>query len=172
MIYLVLSAQFFGPLLYGIMIGGVFAAILSTADSQLLVISSTLVRDIYEKVWRRGKSIEERTRLWLSRLVLLLAGALALLAAAAAEDLVFWLVLFAWGGLGAAFGPALIFSLYWKKTSRAGALAGMIVGPLVVVVWRLFLKEATGLYELIPAFAAACLAIYIVSLLRRGGEEG
>ncbi len=167
MIYLVLSSEFFSPLLYGLIIGGIFAAILSTADSQLLVVASTFVRDLYEKTFKKSTVIDEKTKLKLSRWVVFFSGLLAVLLAWIAQDLVFWLVLFAWGGLGAAFGTALIFSLYWRKTTRAGILAGMITGTIVVIAWKLFLKKPTGLYELIPAFALACLAIWAVSLFSR-----
>ena len=164
MIYLVLSSKFFGPLLYGLIIGGIFAAILSTADSQLLVVASTFVRDLYEKILKKSVVISEKTKLKLSRWVVFFSGLLAVILAWVAQDLVFWLVLFAWGGLGAAFGTALIFSLYWPRTTRAGILAGMVTGTVVTILWKLFLKTPTGLYELIPAFALACLAIWLVSL--------
>jgi len=165
MIYLVLSSKFFSPILYGLIIGGIFAAILSTADSQLLVVASTFVRDLYEKILKKTSIIDEKTKLKLSRWVVFFSGVLAIFLAWIAQDLVFWLVLFAWGGLGAAFGTSLIFALYWKKTTKAGILAGMITGTVVVIIWKLFLKEATGLYELIPAFGLACVAIWIVSLI-------
>lgn len=167
MIYLVLSSKFFGPLLYGLIIGGIFAAILSTADSQLLVVASTFVRDLYEKILKKSVVISEKTKLKLSRWVVFFSGLLAVILAWVAQDLVFWLVLFAWGGLGAAFGTALIFSLYWSRTTRAGIVAGMVTGTVVTIVWKLFLKTSTGLYELIPAFALACLAIWAVSLFTR-----
>lgn len=70
-----------------------------------------------------------------------------------------WLVLFAWGGLGAAIGPALILGLFWRRTSTAGVIAGMVTGTVVVIVWKLLLNEPTGLYELIPGFAAATVAV-------------
>jgi Na+/proline symporter len=79
--------------------------------------------------------------------------------------LIFWLVLFAWGGLGASLGTALIFSLYWKKTTKYGIVAGMLTGTVTTIVWKLYLKSSTGIYELIPAFAFASIAIFAVSLL-------
>jgi solute:Na+ symporter, SSS family len=167
MIYLALSSEYFGPVLYGLLVGGVFAAILSTADSQLLVVASTFARDLYEKVIARKREIDEKRKLYLSRLVLVLAGILALILAYMAQDLVFWLVLFAWGGLGAAFGPALILSLFWKKTTKAGILAGMVTGTIITIVWRLWLKDITGIYELIPGFFGALLMIVVVSLFTR-----
>jgi sodium/proline symporter len=165
MIYLVLSSQFFGPVLFGLLVGGIFAAILSTADSQLLVVASTFSRDVYEAVLRRGEEADEARKLRLSRLVVVLSGALALMLAAAATDLVFWLVLFAWGGLGASFGSVIVLSLYWRGTHRWGVFAGLVTGTVVTVVWRLWLKAPTGVYELIPGFAAAVLATVLASLI-------
>ncbi len=169
MVYLVLSAQFFGPVLYGLMIGGIFAAILSTADSQLLVVSSTFVRDFYEKILRRDRPLPEERKLVLCRWVVLVSGILSVILAYVAKDLVFWLVLFAWGGLGASFGTALILSLYWKRTTVSGVVAGMITGTLVTIVWKLFLKDTTGIYELIPAFFLSLGVILVFGFL--GGRK-
>jgi Na+/proline symporter len=127
------------------------------------VVASTFGRDIYEKILKEHSPINEAAELRLSRCVLVLSGLLALILAYLARDLVFWLVLFAWGGLGASLGPAIMFSLFWKRTSRAGILAGMITGTVVTIVWKLFLKAPTGLYELIPAFFCSVLAIIVVS---------
>jgi sodium/proline symporter len=174
MIYLVLSAEYFGPVLYGLLIGGVFAAILSTADSQLLVVASTVVRDIYEKIIRADVEIAESHKLRMSRIIVVITGIVAMLLAYIASDLVFWLVLFAWGGLGASFGSALIFSLYWTKTSKYGVIAGMVTGTLVTIIWKLFFRDITGIYELIPAFICSTLMVYIVSLAsqaRRAGSD-
>jgi solute:Na+ symporter, SSS family len=165
MIYLVLSSNYFGPVLYGLLVGGVFAAILSTADSQLLVVASTFARDLYEKVLASKRQIDEKEKLRLGRFVVILSGLLALFLAYLAQDLVFWLVLFAWAGLGASFGPALILSLFWKGTTRQGIFAGMITGTLTTLTWWLWLKEPTGIYELIPAFALAMLVTVLVSLV-------
>jgi solute:Na+ symporter, SSS family len=164
MIYLVLSAQFFGPVLYGLLVGGIFAAILSTADSQLLVVASTVVRDLYEKLLRKHRPLDEATRLHLSRWVVLGCGVVAVVLAYLAQDLVFWLVLFAWAGLGAAFGSALILSLYWRRTNVTGVVAGMVTGTVTTIVWKLLLTEATGVYELIPAFFLSLGVIVICGL--------
>jgi SSS family solute:Na+ symporter len=166
MVYLVLSSDYFGPALYGLLVGGIFAAILSTADSQLLVVASTFVRDVYEKIFRKNVEIDESVKLRLSRWIVVLSGALATALAFVAKDLVFWLVLFAWGGLGASFGPAMILSLYWRRTTRAGVMAGMVAGTVVTVVWKLWLKDPTGIYELIPAFICSAAVVIGVSLVR------
>lgn len=170
-IYLVLSSRYFGPVLYGLVIGGVFAAILSTADSQLLVVASTFVRDIYEKILRPRSVLSEKHKLRLSRWVVVMSGLLALVMAYLAKDIIFWLVLFAWAGLGASFGTALIFSLYWKRTTGPGVAAGMLTGTVVVIVWKLFLAAPTGLYELIPAFFLSALAIVVTSRLTAKKRE-
>jgi sodium/proline symporter len=172
MVYLVLSSEYFGPALYGLLVGGIFAAILSTADSQLLVVASTFVRDVYEKILRKHTEIPEAEKLRLSRWIVVMSGTLALVLAFIAKDLVFWLVLFAWGGLGASLGPAVIFSLYWRRTTRAGVLAGMVTGTVVTIVWKLWLKTPTGIYELIPAFLCSVAAVVAASLLTRPvGDE-
>jgi sodium/proline symporter len=163
-IYLVLSSEYFGPALYGLIIGGIFAAILSTADSQLLVVASTLVRDIYEKILKKGMLLKESNKLKLSRSILLFAGILAIFIAYIAKDNIFWLVLFAFGGMGASLGPTLILSLFWKKANKYGIFAGMITGTLVIIIWKLFFKATTGIYELIPAFVTALVAIVIISV--------
>ncbi len=167
MIYLVLSARFFGPVLYGLLIGGIFAAILSTADSQLLVVSSTFIRDLYEKILKKDRPITEQMKLRLSRWVVLVSGLAAAVLAFVAKDLIFWLVLFAWGGLGASFGTALILSLYWKRTNIAGVVAGMITGTLVTIIWKLFFVDTTGIYELIPAFFLSLGVILVFGYLGR-----
>jgi SSS family transporter len=171
MVYLALSSDLFGPILFGLLVGGVFAAILSTADSQLLVVASTFARDVYEKILRRGSESDEATKVRLGRVVVVVAGLAATLLAWLAQDLVFWLVLFAWAGLGAALGPALILSLFWTRTTRNGVAAGMVAGTVVAIAWRLWLRAPTGLYELVPAFALATAAIVVVSLAEAGGVE-
>lgn len=171
MIYLMLSSKYFGAIFYGLLIGGVFAAILSTADSQLLVVASTFVRDLYEEVLHKDLIISEEKKLKLSRIILILSGLLSMILAYLAQDLVFWLVLFAWGGLGASFGPALILSLYWNGTTKQGIVWGMIVGTLATIIWKLWLKESTGLYELIPAFFLASFTIIAVSAFKKRNDH-
>lgn len=167
MIYLVLASEYFGPILYGLLVGGIFAAILSTADSQLLVVASTFVRDIYEKIIHKDRIISENDKLRISRWVVLAAGIIAMGLAWAAKDLIFWLVLFAWGGLGASFGPVLILSLYWKGLTRQGVLSAMISGTTVILIWRLWIKAHTGIYELIPAFFLSGVVAILVSKLTK-----
>jgi SSS family solute:Na+ symporter len=171
MVYLALSSDLFGPLLFGLLVGGVFAAILSTADSQLLVVASTFARDVYEKALHASSETDEATKVRLGRVVVVVSGIAALVLAWVAQDLVFWLVLFAWGGLGASLGPALLLSLFWKGTTRNGVAAGMLTGTVVTIAWKLWLREPTGLYELVPAFALAMGAIVLVSRVEAAGRR-
>ena len=98
-------------------------------------------------------------------------GILAAVLAYFAKDIIFWFVLFAWGGLGASIGPTLILSLYWKRTTKWGVVAGMAVGTLTTIIWKLYLKASTGIYELVPAFAFTLLATVVVSLITQPPEN-
>jgi Na+/proline symporter len=151
------------PVLFGIVVASIFAAIMSTADSQLLVAASALVRDFYQKVVRRGEDIPRRRLVTYSRVTVAFLVVLALILGWLAETLVFWLVLFAWAGLGAALGPTSILALYWKGLTRAGVFAGLITGTVVTFVWALTPALDGWLYELIPAFALSLLATVLVS---------
>ncbi len=162
-LYPMLAGQHLHPILFGVVIASIFAAIMSTADSQLLVAASALVRDIYEKLIHKGKVIPQKRLVVMSRIVVVFLVSLALLLGLIAEQLVFWLVLFAWAGLGAAFGPTSILALYWKNTTRTGIIAGMISGALCVIVWTRIAVLANFLYELIPGFLMAMLVTIIVS---------
>jgi sodium/proline symporter len=151
------------PVLVGVVMAAVFAAIMSTADSQLLVAASGVVRDVYEKVLNPGREIPQRRLVLLSRLTVVTLVLASLMLGMVAEDLVFWLVLFAWAGLGAALGPAMILALFWRGTTRQGVYAGVVTGTLVTVVWYFVTPLRESLYELIPAFGLAFLACYLVS---------
>jgi SSS family solute:Na+ symporter len=170
-LYPLLAGQLLHPVLFGVVLASIFAAIMSTADSQLLVAASSLVRDLYEKVLRRGRPVPQRRLVLLSRLAVAALVGLALLLGFAAEDLVFWLVLFAWAGLGAALGPTSILALYWRRTTRAGVLAGLAAGTVVTLVWKLVPALSGRLYELIPGFLAGLAATVLVSLATRPPAE-
>ena len=164
-LYPTLAAQLLHPVLFGMVVASIFAAIMSTADSQLLVAASSVVRDVYEKVLRRGRPVPQRRLVRLSRLAVAALVAVALVLGLAAEDLVFWLVLFAWAGLGASLGPTSLLALYWRRTTRAGVLAGLVTGAAVTIAWKLIPATDAWLYELIPGFLAALAATVGVSLL-------
>ncbi len=138
---------------------------MSTADSQLLVAASAVVRDVYEKVLHRDEQISQERLVRLSRIaVVVLVGAAAGFGIIA-DELIFWLVLFAWAGLGAALGPTSLLAIYWKGTTRIGVLAGLVTGTLTVIVWYYTPALKGALYELIPAFAVGLLVTVIVSRL-------
>jgi sodium/proline symporter len=166
-LYPLLASQHLNPVFFGIVVASIFAAIISTADSQLLVAASSVVRDFYEKILHRGETIPQKRLVLYSRIVVVLLVAAALIVGVVAEQLVFWLVLFAWAGLGAAIGPTSILALYWRRTTRAGVIAGLITGTAVTIIWEKtpFLSER--LYELIPAFFAGLVVTVIVSYVTR-----
>jgi sodium/proline symporter len=160
-----LAAEFLPGVLVGFLVAAVFAAIMSTADSQLLVGASGVVRDIYQGIFRGGADISDRHLVRLSRatiLVMCLIG-VGLLYMPGAEDLVFWLVLFAWGGLGASFGPPVLFSIFWRGTTAAGVAAGIVVGAVTTVAWYYIPGLTDIIYEGVPGFIFSCIAVYLVS---------
>ncbi len=163
-VFLILMKQFFNPWIAGIFLAAVLAAIMSTIDSQLLVSSSALAEDLYKAILRPKAS--EKELLWVSRLVVVGVMLVALIMALSGGT-VLDIVSYAWAGLGAAFGPTILFSLYWKRTTKNGALAGIIVGGLTVPIWKNYFAY-TGLYEIIPGFIFAGIMIYLVSLFGKG----
>ncbi len=173
--YPVLAMQLLPSLLAGIVLAAVISAIMSTADSQLLVITSAISRDFFQKMLSPRSG--ERALQIITRLTVLALGLIALALALHEVRAVFWFVLFAWSGLGAAFGPPILFALFWKGTSRVGALAGMLSGFGMTILWKLKLKTvvaaATGfsLYELVPAFALSLLLTWLLSLAYPPTEE-
>jgi sodium/proline symporter len=162
-LYPALASQVLPAWLFGLVIAAVFAAIMSTTDSQLLVAASAVVRDLYEKVLRRDRQVDQKRLVFLSRVVVAFLVVLAVLLGFYAEQVVFWLVLFSWGGLGASLGPTSILGLYWKGTTRAGVIAGMLAGAGTVIAWELTPVLSEALYELIPGFLAGLVVTVVVS---------
>jgi Na+/proline symporter len=162
-LYPVLAQYHLHPILFGIVVASIFAAIMSTADSQLLVAASSIVRDIYENVLNKGKELSPKKLVLYSRIIVVVLVIIAMGLGLIAEDLVFWLVLFAWAGLGASIGPASILALYWRNCTRNGIIAGLIGGTFITILWKNipFLKGL--MYELVPAFFFGFIAIIIVS---------
>jgi sodium/proline symporter len=132
---------------------------MSTLSCQLLVCSSALTEDFYKAFLRKHASQLELV--WVGRAMVLLVAVVAIFLAANPENRVLGLVSYAWAGFGAAFGPVVLISVIWKNMTRNGALAGILVGAITVIVWKHF--ELLGLYEIIPGFIFASLAIYFVS---------
>jgi len=161
--------QLLPAILGGFVIAAIVSAICSTADSQLIVVSSTISRDVLP-LFRKKAADFARTRRD-DRWVLVIIGVLSVLFALTRNRTIFAFVLYAWSAMGAAFGPVVILGLLWKRTTRAGAIAGMLVGAIVTVVWKETPVLKTHLYELVPAFALAFLTVVVVSLLTREGRE-
>jgi sodium/proline symporter len=149
--------------LAGILISGAIAAMMSTADSQLLVASSALSEDVYHNIFR--KKISEKTQLMASRIITLLVGVSAFILAIKSQKLIYTMVSYAWSGLGASFGPALLFSLKWKKTTKYGVMAGMLTGATSTMIWANVETLDNFISVRVAAFSLATLAVVIVSLL-------
>jgi len=159
-VVLLMSKTLLHPFVAGLVLAAVLAAIMSTISSQLIVCSSALVEDLYT-VFRRTPPPQRRLVL-MGRLAVLAVAVVALILALSPNDTILGLVSFAWAGFGAAFGPVILLSLFWRRLTTAGALAGMFVGAATVFVWKAL---DTGLYELLPAFVLAMVAAVAVSLL-------
>jgi len=157
-----MATQLLPGWLAGILISGAIAAMMSTADSQLLVATAAVAEDIYHNFVNK-RATEDKLVL-VSRSITFLVGVAAFLIAYFSTELVFTMVSFAWSGLGSAFGPALLLTLWWRKTTREGVLAGMLVGTITVIIWH-FTPQLSGiLYELAPAFVMSLIAVWLVSL--------
>jgi SSS family solute:Na+ symporter len=166
-----LASAHLHPLLLGIITASILAAIMSTADSQLLVASSGIARDLYQKIIAKDKFLSQKKLVLISRMVVLGLVIAAVVFGILAKQYVFWLVLFAWGGLGASFGPTILLSLFWKKTTKAGIIAGLVAGTTITIVWNQVEALKNIIYELVPAFIVAFTLTVFVSLLTSAPEE-
>jgi sodium/proline symporter len=151
----------FNPWFGGILLAAIFSAIMSTIDSQLLVSSSALSEDFYLMTIRKKAS--EKEIVWVGRGCVIVTSIVALMIALIWDGTVLDIVALAWAGLGAAFGPLVLFALFSRKTSWQSALAGMVTGTVVLVVWKQIGLSGT-MYEIVPGFAANCLTILLVNL--------
>ena len=159
-------------LLAGIILAGILAATMSTADSQLLAASSSVSQNLAVEFLHL--KISEKKSVVVARGTMVVVSLIAAFLARDPDSSVFRVVSFAWAGFGAAFGPVVLFALFWKRSNQWGALAGMIVGGAMVFIWKYQIAPmggAWGIYELLPAFVAACLAIVVVSLLTGAPNE-
>lgn len=162
-VYLTLANELLHPVAVGLILASIFAAIMSTADSQLLVAASSVVRDFYQKILLKNKDISQKILALLSRLMVVFLVLIAVILGIVIEDLVFWFVLFAWAGLGAAIGPTSILALFWKRITKAGIIAGLIAGTLTVFIWKII--PVLNNLELVPAFFISLFTILAVSYL-------
>ncbi|MDR2896892.1 MAG: sodium/proline symporter PutP [Propionibacteriaceae bacterium] len=160
-VFLALSQALFHPFVAGLVLSAVLAAIMSTLSSQLVVCSSALVEDLL-LLFKKG-GLTKPQGLWAGRIGVLAVAIIAAILALTAQDTILALVAFAWAGFGAAFGPIVLLSLYWRRLTRPGALAGMVAGAITVVVWG---KSALSgvLYEIVPGFLVCLLVAVAVSL--------
>ncbi len=164
-IFIELAKLLFNPWIAGVLLSAILAAVMSTLSAQLLICSSAITEDLYKGILRPQASDKELV--WLSRLMVLAVAALAIYIAQDPNSQVFGLVKDAWAGFGSAFGPVVLLSLFWKRMNGVGAIAGMLVGALVVYFWKditlsLSLPE---MYSMIPGFISAMIAIVVVSLI-------
>ncbi len=166
-VFIVLSNLLFNPWIAGVLLSAILAAIMSTLSCQLLVCSSALTEDFYKGFLRPKAS--QRELVWFGRAMVLAVSLLAIWIARDPDSRVLGLVSYAWAGFGAAFGPVVLFSLFWSRMTRNGALAGMVVGAVTVIAWKQIAVDQYGsaLYEMVPGFAAASVAIVLASLLDR-----
>ena len=161
LVFIVLTQVLFNPWIAGILMSAILAAVMSTLSCQLLVCSSTLTEDFYRAFIRPQASTREL--ILFGRLMVLMVSLVAIFIAMDPQSKVLGLVSYAWAGFGASFGPVIIMSLWWKKMTKNGALAGMVTGAVTVIVWNTF--GWFGLYEIIPGFIFALAAIVIFSLI-------
>ncbi len=180
----IIGSGIFATFIAGILYAALMAAVMSTADSQLLVASSAVTNDLYAK-YAKGEHSDTKL-MWISRGIVIVVALLAAVFAMDENSSIMSLVSFAWSGFGAAFGPIMILALFWKRINAKGALAGMLTGFIVDVVWNTFFNAGgiipgllkvdwcvwnTGLYELLPAFILALIAAVVVSLLTEEPSE-
>jgi len=166
-VFLALSTHLFIALAAGVLMSAVLSALMSTVSAQLLAASSALTADFYHRFFRREAS--QRELVIMSRVAVIVIALIAMLIAAKnAHGSILQLVSYAWAGLGSAFGPVVILSLFWKRMTRKGAIAGVFIGALTVIVWKLFISKLGGIfsvYEIIPGYLFGSVAIILVSLL-------
>ena len=166
-VFLFMSQQLFPPFATGLILSAVLAAIMSTASSQLLVTASAVSKDFYHTFIRQNAS--ERELIYVSRFTVLIVAACAIYLAMNPNSYILTMVAYAWAGFGAAFGPTILLSLYWKRMTKNGALAGILVGGLTVLIWKQF--GWFGIYEIVPGFIFSLIAIYVVSKLGKEPSE-
>jgi sodium/proline symporter len=167
-VFIELAKLLFNPWVTGVLLSAILAAVMSTLSCQLLVCSSALTEDFYKAFLRKHASQKELV--WVGRAMVLLIAIISIMLAANPENRVLGLVSYAWAGFGAAFGPVVLISVLWRGMTRNGALAGVLVGAITVIVWKQL--GIWGLYEIIPGFLFASIAIVVFSLIGKGPSTG
>jgi sodium/proline symporter len=169
-VFMVMATTLFHPVIAGICLSGILAAVMSTADSQLLVASSAVAEDLFRGIFRKQAS--DRELLWIGRMAVIVIALIAFALAADPDSKVLDLVAYAWAGFGAAFGPAILLSLYWPGMSRRGAIAGILMGGLTVIVWKQLSGGIFDLYEIVPGVVFSFVAIFLFSRFPRSPNAG
>ena len=167
-VFIVLSEMMLPAFLCGLVVSGIFAASMSSSSSYLLISSSAVANNIFKGLLK--KDATDRQIMFVARITLVVILLFGVVISLDEDSSIFNVVSYAWAGFGASFGPLMLLSLYWRRTNLQGALAGMIVGAVTVVVWSNFIAPLGGIfaiYELLPAFVLATAAIVVVSLLTK-----
>jgi sodium/proline symporter len=164
-VFIVLIDAVISPVFAGIFLSAILAAIMSTADSQLLVTSSALTEDLYAVLLRSKASQKELV--WISRGSVVVVALIAMAIAFDPDSSVLGLVSYAWAGFGATFGPIVLLSLFWRRMTRNGAVAGLLAGGITVIVWKNLTGGIFDLYEIVPGFVLGLIAIVVFSLIDR-----
>src|SRR5690625_1897218 len=160
----------FHPVVAGLLLAAILSAIMSTIDSQLLVSSSAVAEDFYKAIFRRNATDQELV--WVGRIATVAIALIAAVIAINPESSVLELVSYAWAGFGAAFGPVIVLSLFWKRVTRNGALAGIIVGAVTVIIWGDFLSGGIfDLYEIVPGFLLNLIVAIVISLMGKSDPD-
>lgn len=158
----------------GIFLSGILASTMSTADSQLIAASSSVTKDILANFFKA--KISDKKLMLIARISVIVISVIAVFLARDPGSSVFRIVSFAWAGFGAAFGPVVLFGLFWKRTTKAGALSGMISGAVMIFFWKFYVRvkfagTPLDIYELLPAFIVACIFIFVISLVTKAPEK-
>ncbi len=167
-IFILMSTNLLPALLAGLVCAGILAAAISSSDSYLLISASAISKNIYKGILRKKASDKEV--MWVTRGILIAITLFAMIVATGGNQIIFTIVDFAWAGLGATFGPLLLFTLFWKRTTYPAAIAGMVTGGVTVLIWNFFISKLGGIfaiYELLPAFILSSIVIVVVSLLSK-----
>ncbi len=165
-IFITLATSSLPAILAGFVMAGILAATISSSDSYLLIAASAFAKNIYQGVC--NKKATDKQVMTVTRITLLAIALIAMVIAMDEDSVIFKIVSFAWAGFGATFGPIMLFSLFWKRTNKAGAIAGMVGGAGMVFLWKLGISKLGGafaIYELLPAFVFSCICIVVASLL-------
>ena len=162
-VFISLVQLLFNPWIGGVLLAAILSAIMSTVDSQLLVCSSAIAEDFYKQILR--KEAKRQELVWIGRISVIVLALIATSLAANPDNKVLDLVAYAWGGFGASFGPIVLLSLFWRRLTRNGTLAGMVVGAVTVIVWKNLSGGFFDLYEILPGFILCALVAIVVSLL-------